>query len=128
MSGIPFIYYIPKKFFLSAFYKSFSFTCKSERILMYCWGAKQPYFSIFLHSRQASSLAVRHGEINCISIKSYLRNMKKREMPMAFHNFFIVLKSKIRGHFNSSFHCNGVNVFRHVDSIVVSSRLPNSLK
>ena len=127
MSGIPFIYNVPKEFFFSAFYKSFGFTCKGEWVFMYSRSAKHPYFTAFVYTCHSGSLAVRHFKPNCIAIKSSLRKIEKWEMAMALVHFSIILFSKIRSYFHSSLHCNWVNIIRHVDSILVSSLPPSSL-
>ena len=127
MSGVPFIYYIPKKFFFSTFNEAFSFSCKGEWVFMYSRGAEHPYFTVLIYTCHSGSLAVRHFEPNCISYKSSERKIKKWVMTVALIHFSIIILSKIRSYLNSSLHCNWVNVIRHVDSILVSNLPPSSL-
>ena len=127
MNGIPFIYNIPKKSFFSAIYPSFSVTSKKLWSIMDHWCTEHPYFTTTLYSSQSSNSAVWMSKVNAFTIESRMRNIEKRFVTVALLNFSIIIRTKIRSYLNSSFHCNWVNVIRHVDSILVRSLPPNSL-
>ena len=126
MSGIPFIYYIPKEFFFPAFYPSLGILSKEHRSIMNDWCTEHPDFPIFFYSSQSGNSAVWVREVNCFSMESIHRNKEKWVMTVAFKHFSIIIWSKIGGYLYSSFHCNWVNVFRHVDNIWVSNHPPSS--
>ena len=126
MNGIPFIDNIPKKFIFSTIYPAFSITSKKHRSIMNDWCAEHPYFPTTLYPSQSGNPAVWVCKVNCFSIESRMRNIEKRFMTVAFFHFSIIIFTKIRSYLNSSFNCNWVNVFRHVDNIWVSNPLPNS--
>ena len=126
MSGIPFIYNVPKEFLFSTFNKSFGFSGESDGVFMNSICTEHPYFTTFLYTCHTSSPAVRHFEPNCVSIESSKRKIKKWVMAMTFKHFSIIIFTKIRSYINSSFHCNRVDILRHVDNIVVSNLLPSS--
>ena len=126
MSGVPFIYNVPKEFFFSTFYKSFGFTGKGQWVVMYCWGAQHPYFTSLIYTCHTSSPAVRHFKPNGISIESSKRKIEKLIMTMAFIHFSVIVISQMRGYIDSSLFCDRVNVIRHFDNIWVRNLLPNS--